>query len=79
MEGTPLPLDDVACSELDFGVVCNDPKLIACKMCCAASHASSVTFSLSLSFPEDVTVFDAVFDAVVVFAAAGLLGGGVGW
>lgn len=79
MEGTPLLLDDVACSEVDFGVVCNDPKLIACKMCWAASQASSVTFSLSLSFPEDVTVFDAVLDAVAVFAAAGLLGGGVGW
>ncbi len=47
---------------------CNDPKLIALSICCAATHASLPSSVLGESFPLPESVDGIVF--VVVFAAA---------
>lgn len=63
----PLDDDDAADCETLF---CNEPKLMACKMCCAASQVSLASSDApSFSFPDGVVLL-AVLDWKVVLKVA---------
>lgn len=72
--GAVLLPDAALDSGAGCGLFCSEPKLMAWRMCCAASHASPASSgALSFSFEPAATVLDAVLDARVALKAGALV------